>query len=112
MIISKLLLYSALLAAGFNTEQAPIMVCIAELESGLNLKAINVNKNKTTDYGILQINDYWWLKSCKTTTDNLLTLEGSVVCAKHIHEKRGYNAWVAYNKNTKTCNNYGLRFSY
>jgi len=36
-------------------------------ESGFNPLAKNVNTNGSTDYGICQINDYWWIgKNCKS----------------------------------------------
>lgn len=36
-----------------------ILYAIAKVESGLNPKAINYNRNKTVDRGIMQINSSW-----------------------------------------------------
>lgn len=38
-----------------------LLCAVIEAESGWNPKAINRNINGTTDYGICQINDYWWI---------------------------------------------------
>ena len=37
-----------------------IFVAVLYCESGMNPKAVNRNKNGTTDYGICQFNDYWY----------------------------------------------------
>lgn len=40
----------------------PKLLCaVIEAESNWNPKAVNKNINGTTDYGICQINDYWWI---------------------------------------------------
>ena len=37
-----------------------VFVAVLYCESGMNPKAVNRNKNGTTDYGICQFNDYWY----------------------------------------------------
>lgn len=37
-----------------------VFVAVLYCESGMNPKAVNRNKNGTTDYGIAQFNDYWY----------------------------------------------------
>lgn len=37
-----------------------VFVAVLYCESGMNPKAVNHNKNGTTDYGIAQFNDYWY----------------------------------------------------
>ncbi len=37
-----------------------VFVAVLYCESGMNPKAINRNKNGTTDYGIAQFNDHWY----------------------------------------------------
>ena len=37
-----------------------IFTAVLYCESGMNPKAVNRNKNGTTDYGICQFNDYWY----------------------------------------------------
>ncbi|WP_448588080.1 lytic transglycosylase domain-containing protein [Thermocrinis sp.] len=39
-----------------------LLVAIASVESGFNPRAINRNKNGSTDYGIMQINSHWLKK--------------------------------------------------
>jgi len=36
-----------------------LLVAIASVESGLNPRAINYNRNGSVDYGIMQINSHW-----------------------------------------------------
>ncbi|QID32605.1 lytic transglycosylase domain-containing protein [Pampinifervens florentissimum] len=36
-----------------------LLIAIAKVESNFNLRAINVNRNGTRDYGIMQINSHW-----------------------------------------------------
>ena len=38
---------------------AAALVAVAQQESSFNPSAINVNKNGSADYGIMQINSYW-----------------------------------------------------
>ena len=38
------------------------LICaVIQAESGFNTKATNKNTNGTTDWGLCQINDYWWI---------------------------------------------------
>jgi len=46
-------------AASRYNVSADLLYAIAKHESSLNSLAINVNKNKTTDIGIMQINSIW-----------------------------------------------------
>jgi len=67
---------------------------IATCESGMNEKATNKNKNKTTDYGIMQINSLW-LKVYDITPEYLLTTENNIKVAKNIYDRTGnWQAWV------------------
>lgn len=36
------------------------MVCISKYESSLNCDATNKNTDSSTDYGLFQINSYYW----------------------------------------------------
>lgn len=47
------------IAANHNIAQ-DVFVAVLYCESGMNPKAVNRNKNGTTDYGIAQFNDYWY----------------------------------------------------
>ena len=44
-----------------------VFVAVLYCESGMNPKAIKRNKNGTTDYGIAQFNDYWYLDAIHPT---------------------------------------------
>jgi len=106
-MISKGLLYLLLLQAGFTLEQTPTMICIAEKESGLKPRAINkhLNTDGTADYGLYQINDYFWFKPCKLNVYKALIPLYNVQCAKKVYDTLGYTAWVAYKKHKKECDN-------
>ncbi|ROT81705.1 lysozyme [Penaeus vannamei] len=53
--------------------------CIAEFESSFNTAAINRNRNRSTDYGIFQINNKYWCGSdygknvCKIPCSDLMS---------------------------------------
>lgn len=45
---------------GASESQLATWVCIAHSESGYNTAALNINKNKSKDFGIFQINNRFW----------------------------------------------------
>lgn len=47
------------IARGHDIDE-DIFVAVLYCESGMNPKAVNRNKNGTTDFGICQFNDYWY----------------------------------------------------
>ncbi|MFN7064850.1 MAG: lytic transglycosylase domain-containing protein [Aquificaceae bacterium] len=52
--------YHCFFDAGDRYKVDPVMlIAIAKTESGFNPRAVNINKNGTRDYGIMQINSYW-----------------------------------------------------
>lgn len=67
---------------------------------------IKVNKNKTIDYGLFQINSVHWSTTCKGI--NIMKLQGNVECAAklikmHSHFKGKDKAWLArYHSKTKS----------
>lgn len=71
---------------------------IAKCESGMNEKATHLNKNKTTDYGIMQINSIW-LKVYDITPEFLLISDNNIKVAKNIYDRTGnFNAWTCHTK--------------
>jgi hypothetical protein len=92
-MISILALTALLELVGFTPTEIPVMICIAEFESSYNSKAVNVNKNGSTDQGLFQINDGVWSKVC---TGDMFDLASNLRCARHVYLKQGYTAWVAY----------------
>ncbi|MDW8066227.1 MAG: lytic transglycosylase domain-containing protein [Aquificaceae bacterium] len=52
--------YHCFFEAGKRYGVDPILlISIAKVESNFNSKAVNINKNGSRDYGIMQINTYW-----------------------------------------------------
>ena len=52
--------YDCFFEAGKRYKVDPyLLAAIAKVESNLNPKSINRNKNGSVDYGIMQINSYW-----------------------------------------------------
>jgi hypothetical protein len=96
---------SLLKDAGFPTKTIPTMFCIAQMESGLNPKALNYNTNNTVDVGLFQINSIWF-KKCNTDIAVLYDEKENSRCAYMVYKNQGFSAWVTYNKlkNTSYCN--------
>ena len=46
--------------AGFPSSSIGTMVCIAKWESSFNCGATNHNNDGSTDYGLFEINSYYW----------------------------------------------------
>ncbi|KAF2353768.1 Glycoside hydrolase family 22 [Trinorchestia longiramus] len=75
-------------------------VCLVKSESNYNTAAMNTNRNGSKDYGLFQINDYFWCKSssgsngcgiaCSKLRDN--NISDDVKCAKKIYSRQGFNA--------------------
>src|SRR6185312_4638928 len=61
--LSKQAVAKVIARAGFPKNVVPIVTCLAEHESHFNPTAVNENKNKSLDYGLLQINSVWLRKS-------------------------------------------------
>uniref|UniRef100_H2MKJ6 lysozyme n=2 Tax=Oryzias latipes TaxID=8090 RepID=H2MKJ6_ORYLA len=82
-------------------------VCLTQHESRFNTNAINHNRDGSTDYGIFQINSYWWcddgktgrVNGCKIPCSALLSdsVGTAIACAKRIvQDPSGIAAWVAW----------------
>jgi hypothetical protein len=95
MVISKLTLSFLLRAAGFGEPIIPKMICIAEYESSFRTDAVNVNKDKSVDRGLYQINDKWWSKECPW---DMFNPGDNVRCAKVVFDRMGLKGWVAHIK--------------
>uniref|UniRef100_A0A3Q2ZZD1 lysozyme n=1 Tax=Kryptolebias marmoratus TaxID=37003 RepID=A0A3Q2ZZD1_KRYMA len=87
-------------------------VCLTYWESRFNTQAINHNTDKSTDYGIFQINSRWWCddgrtrtaKACNIDCSELLTDDVGVAisCAKRVvRDPQGISAWVAWRVHCK-----------
>lgn len=90
--------------AGFKQKDIPVMVCTAKHESAFDPQALNVNRDKSIDYGLFQINGRWWSKECNL--NKLLDAQYNTYCAKIVFDKQGINAWWGYKRNKTECDNY------
>ena len=75
------------------------MALIVNCESGYNHKAVNINKNKTKDFGIFQINSSHrkMIKEMGYDYDTL-TIPQSFEVAKEIKKRQTLKAWTCYDK--------------
>ncbi|XP_059582062.1 lysozyme C [Alligator mississippiensis] len=93
---------------------SPKGVCTARYESNYNTSAMNYNPgDRSTDYGILQINSRWWCNDgktpraknvCRIQCTELLQPDITVAvnCAKRIvRDPQGMSAWVAWRNHCK-----------
>ncbi|XP_049739813.1 lysozyme C, spleen isozyme-like [Elephas maximus indicus] len=93
-------------------------VCLAKHESNYNTQARNYNPgDKSTDYGIFQINSRYWcndgktpkaVNACGISCNALLQgdITQAVACAKRVvRDPQGIKAWVAWRKH---CQNRDL----
>jgi hypothetical protein len=106
---------SELKNAGFPSSTIGTMVCIAKHESGLNPGATNKNNDGSTDYGLFQINSYYWCsgdpmskynecgQSCQTLLNDP---QKNTNCAKKVYNEQGYNAWYGYQYHKAECDAY------
>ncbi|XP_048215781.1 lysozyme C isoform X2 [Perognathus longimembris pacificus] len=84
-------------------------MCLAKWESSYNTRATNYNRgDKSTDYGIFQINSRYWcnngktpkaVNACHISCDALLrdNISQAVACAKRVvSDPQGIRAWMAW----------------
>uniref|UniRef100_A0A672I8G3 lysozyme n=2 Tax=Salarias fasciatus TaxID=181472 RepID=A0A672I8G3_SALFA len=83
-------------------------VCLSQWESSYNTRATNTNSNGSTDYGIFQINSYYWCQksdgsfshnACNISCNQLLTddVTAAITCAKRVvRDPNGIRAWMAW----------------
>ncbi|XP_007575082.1 PREDICTED: lysozyme C [Poecilia mexicana] len=87
-------------------------MCLTYWESGYNTLAVNHNRDKSTDYGIFQINSRWWCNDTQIRTANgchimceqLLSDDVGVAisCAKRVvRDPQGIAAWVGWRMHCK-----------
>jgi len=90
--------------AGIHERLVPVFVCIAKYESSFNTKALNTNNpNGTKDIGLFQINSES-VKLCQMRETDLYNPVKNAACAHTIMLAQGLNAWVAWRKNKRECN--------
>ncbi|XP_053966458.1 lysozyme D-like [Anastrepha ludens] len=93
---------------GVPKDELARWTCIAQHESSYRTDVVGpTNYNGSNDYGIFQINDYYWCRpasgrfsydQCDISCDGLLTndIEPSVRCAQKILRMQGWSAWSTW----------------
>jgi len=102
--------------AGFSSSQIPTMVCISKYESSLNCDSTNKNTDGSTDYGLFQINSYYWCSGdsnskyneCGTSCSSLFDCQKNANCAHTVYRQQGYEAWYGYQYHKSECDNYKI----
>ncbi len=100
--------------AGFPESSIGTMVCISFYESSYNCDATNKNTDGSTDYGLFQINSYYWCSGdpkskyneCGTSCTSLFNCQSNSNCAYKVWKQQGYNAWYGYKYHKSECDSY------
>ena len=77
----------------------PIMLCIAQKESGTAQFRPSTGKvivSPTGDYGVMQINKKSWSKTAELLGYDINKPLDNIQMAKHIKSVQGYSAWTTY----------------
>jgi len=107
---------SYLRKSGFPEYSVPTMVCTSKYESSYNCDATNKNTDGSTDYGLMQINSYYWCSgdpkskynSCGTSCSSLFNCQTNTNCAYTVWKQQGYTAWYGYKNHKTECDNYKI----
>lgn len=102
--------------SGFPDYSIPTMVCISKYESSYNCDATNKNTDGSTDYGLMQINSYYWCSGdalskynqCKIACSSLFNCQYNTDCAYIVWKQQGYTAWYGYQKHKTECDSYKI----
>lgn len=108
---------SYLKKSGFPDYTIPTMVCISKYESSYNCDATNKNTDGSTDYGLMQINSYYWCSGdalskyneCKIACSSLFNCQYNTNCAYIVWKQQGYTAWYGYKNHKTECDNYKIK---
>ena len=97
--------------AGFPESSIGTMVCISKWESSFNCGATNHNTDGSTDYGLFEINSYYWCSGdakskyneCNASCSSLMNCQSNTNCALKVYKEQGYNAWYGYKAHKSEC---------
>lgn len=100
--------------AGFPSNTLGTMTCISKYESSFNCDASNKNTDGSTDYGLFEINSYYWCSGdpmskyneCGATCNSLFDCQKNTNCAYKVYKEQGYTAWYGYQYHKSECDNY------
>ncbi len=114
--LSECQVSSYLQKAGFPGYTIPTMVCISKYESSFNCDATNKNTDGSTDYGLMQINSYYWCSGdvsskyneCKIACSSLFNCQYNANCAYTVWKQQGYTAWYGYKNHKTECDTYTI----
>lgn len=89
---------------GLPYVQKNILTACVEVESGFNPKAIHLNKDGqghilSTDYGIVQVNDFWWIGATKQFPSTDYVLNNPETCVRWMVKmflEGKQNMWCSY----------------
>jgi len=102
--------------SGFPESSIGTMVCISKYESSYNCDAKNTNTDGSSDYGLFQINSYYWCSGdpkskyndCGVTCSSLYNCQTNSNCAYKVWKQQGYNAWYGYKYHKTECDSYKI----
>lgn len=105
---------SYLRASGFPETSIGTMVCISKYESSYNCDAKNTNTDGSSDYGLFQINSYYWCSGdpkskyneCGVSCTSLYNCQSNSNCAYKVWKQQGYTAWYGYQYHKSECDSY------
>ncbi|XP_075167251.1 lysozyme 2-like [Haematobia irritans] len=107
-VYTRCSLAKAMYNLGVPKDQLARWTCIAQHESSYNTKAVgSLNSNGSRDYGIFQINNYYWCSppsgafsynECKVKCEDFLvdSIEPAVKCAQLVLKQQGWTAWSTW----------------
>jgi len=70
---------------------------IIKCESEFKIDAFNINKDRTLDYGLFQINTYWHLKSSRKLGMDIFTARGNLEYGFYLLANDGVKHWKSSN---------------
>ena len=100
--------------AGFPESTIGTMVCISKYESSWSCSATNDNTDGSRDYGLFEINSYYWCSGgpnskydeCNASCSSLMDCQKNTNCAYKVYREQGYNAWYGYQYHKSECDSY------
>jgi lysozyme C len=93
--------------AGFPEAAVGKMLCTIKYESNFYERALNRNRNGSTDYGLFQINSiHVGRAGCPRTAAGLYDAAANARCASTIYDSQGINAWYGYKRHRSECDRY------
>lgn len=106
------LAYEMIHKHGFAKSTISEWICLVANESGYNTRAKGgPNWDGSYDWGLFQINDYYWCTTsgatryndCNVSCSKLVddNISDDCTCAKKIYKRHGFDAWYGWQKGCK-----------